>query len=133
MRKTEFEQYLKLTQPERANSLVLVDQQHKTEEQNINKTISSGQHISHIDKTKMRIAVIGGGAMGSLVSHKLANQGGFQVTLITSWQEQVNAVNKKGWFEKVFIRKIELSTKLWVILEIEKINGLSTHRSQISS
>ena len=43
-----------------------------------------------------RIAVIGGGAMGSLISAKLADQSDNKVYMITNWTEHMSAVNTTG-------------------------------------
>ena len=43
-----------------------------------------------------KISVIGAGAMGSLVAGKLAKDGGYDVTLISSWEEHVNTINQSG-------------------------------------
>jgi 2-dehydropantoate 2-reductase len=43
----------------------------------------------------MKIAVLGAGAMGSLFGGKLA-QGGHEVTLISTWAEHVERINREG-------------------------------------
>ncbi|XP_075239969.1 uncharacterized protein LOC142335380 isoform X2 [Convolutriloba macropyga] len=50
-----------------------------------------------------KISVIGAGAMGSLVAGKLAKDGGYDVTLISSWEEHVNTINQSGLMIKSLV------------------------------
>ncbi|XP_054158559.1 uncharacterized protein LOC128956871 [Oppia nitens] len=43
-----------------------------------------------------KVVVIGGGAMGSLFSAKLAAQGSSDVWMVSSWREHVEAINRDG-------------------------------------
>ena len=68
-----------------------------TSENGISKSTSSGNGsgMGGLDKAKLRVAVIGAGAMGSLVAGKLS-KADFDVTLITSWQDHLEAINERG-------------------------------------
>lgn len=49
------------------------------------------------------IAVIGGGAMGSLLAARLALQPNNRVSLFTSWQEHINVIKEQGGIELTHI------------------------------
>ncbi len=65
------------------------------EETNRGSTGSLGSSVDDANKN-LKISVIGAGAMGSLVAGRLAKNGNYDVSLISSWEEHVKTISESG-------------------------------------
>lgn len=63
--------------------------------------------VPYVKVSKKNIAIVGGGAMGSLVGGKIAACGEHNVWIVSSWKEHVDKINEKG----LVLRNLDRSTQ----------------------
>ncbi|XP_063722100.1 uncharacterized protein LOC134848530 isoform X2 [Symsagittifera roscoffensis] len=102
----QFKKYLLKTEGEQESPEDESNSTRTTSENPVNGSngICVGNSIVSAQRKKnLKISVIGAGAMGSLVAGKLVKHGGYDVTLISSWEEHVKTISQSGLLIKALV------------------------------